>query len=44
MAEEPPELKEYIINKIGEDGNPFEDKSSVNYTGKAKVQYPNGDQ
>ena len=44
MAEEPPELKEYVINKIGEDGQPFADKSSENYTGKAQVQYPNGDQ
>ena len=44
MAEEAPELKEYVINKIGEDGQPFADKSSENYTGKAQVQYPNGDQ
>ena len=44
MAEEPPELKEYVINKIGEDGQLFADKSSENYTGKAQVQYPNGDQ
>ena len=43
MAEEPAELKEYVINKIGEDGQPFADKSSENYTGKANVQYPNGD-
>ena len=44
MAEEPQELREYVINKIGEDGQPVADKSSENYTGKAQVQYPNGDQ
>ena len=44
MAEEPPELKVYIINKIGEDGQPFADKSSENNTGKTQVQYSNGDQ
>ena len=43
MTEEQQELKEYVINKIGEDGQPVPDKSSENYTGKAQVQYPNGD-
>jgi hypothetical protein len=43
MAEEV-EQKEYIITKYPEDGSqPFQDKSSVDYTGKAQVQYPNGD-
>ena len=43
MADDAPEPKEYVINKIGEDGNPTPDKSSENYTGKAEVQYTNGD-
>ena len=44
MSEEPvPETKEYVTTKIGEDGKPFTDKSSKDYTGKAQVQYPNGD-
>ena len=44
MADDQQELREYVINKIGEDGQPVPDKSSENYTGKAEVQYPNGDQ
>ena len=44
MAEEQPqELKEYVITKIGEDGRTVQDKTSEDYTGKAQVQYPNGD-
>ena len=44
MAEEQQqELKEYVITKIGEDGRTVQDKSSEDYTGKAQVQYPNGD-
>ena len=37
MADDAPEPKEYVINKIGEDGNPTPDKSSENYTGKEEV-------
>lgn len=37
------ELKEYVITKIAEDGTTTPDKSSKDYTGKAQVQYPNGD-
>jgi hypothetical protein len=37
------EQREYKITKVGEDGNPVEDKSSKDYTGKAQVQYTNGD-
>ena len=36
MAEEP-KMKEYVINKIDEDGQPFADKSSENYIGKAQM-------
>ena len=44
MAEEQQqELKEYVITKIGEDGKTTQDKSSEDYTGRAQVQYPNGD-
>ena len=44
MAEEQQqELKEYVITKIGEDGKTVTDKSSEDYTGRAQVQYPNGD-
>ena len=43
MAEEAPEQKEYVITKVGEDGQTTQDKSSKDYTGKAQVQYPNGD-
>jgi hypothetical protein len=44
MAEEQQqELKEYVITKIGEDGRTVQDKTSEDYTGKAQVQYPNGD-
>ena len=43
MAEQQQELKEYVITKIEEDGRTVQDKSSENYTGKAQVQYPNGD-
>ena len=45
MAEEgeQQELKEYQITKYDKDGNPQVDKSSEHYTGKAQVQYPNGD-
>lgn len=43
MAEEQ-EQKEYIITKYPEDGSqPIQDKSSLDYTGRAQVQYPNGD-
>ena len=38
------EQKEYMITKYPNDGGqPVQDKSSVDYTGKATVQYPNGD-
>ena len=37
------ELKEYVITKILEDGTQNPEKSSEHYTGKAQVQYPNGD-
>ena len=44
MAEEQQqELKEYVITKIGEDGKTTQDKTSEDYTGRAQVQYPNGD-
>ena len=44
MAEEQQhQEKEYIITKIDENGQTTQDKSSENYTGKAQVQYPNGD-
>ena len=45
MADEqqPQELKEYVITKIDENGQTTQDKSSENYTGRAQVQYPNGD-
>ena len=43
MAENQQELREYVINKIGEDGQPVPDESSENYIGKAGVQYSNGD-
>ena len=41
--QQPPELKEYVITKIDENGQTVQDKSSENYTGRAQVQYPNGD-
>ena len=44
MAEEQQqELKEYVITKITEDGKSSQEKSSEDYTGRAQVQYPNGD-
>ena len=44
MAEEQQqELKEYVITKITEDGKSSKEKSSEDYTGRAQVQYPNGD-
>ena len=44
MAEEQQqEMKEYVITKISEDGKSVTDKSSEDYTGRAQVQYPNGD-
>ena len=43
VKEQQQELKEYIITKIGEDGKTVQDKTSEDYTGKAQVQYPNGD-
>ena len=44
MAEEQQqELKEYVITKIAEDGKTIQDKTSEDYTGRAQVQYPNGD-
>ena len=44
MAEEQQqELKEYVITKISEDGKTTQDKTSEDYTGRAQVQYPNGD-
>ena len=41
--EEQPVAKEYVITKYGDDGKPYQDKSSKDYTGKAQVQYTNGD-
>ena len=44
MTDEPVEQREYTIMKYPNDGSqPIQDKSSVDYTGKATVQYPNGD-
>jgi hypothetical protein len=44
MAEEQQqEVKEYVITKIAEDGRQVQDKTSEDYTGRAQVQYPNGD-